>query len=718
VSPLLAAGKYTHAVTAYSEALENSPSAVLFANRAAAHLKLETYGSAIADAEAAMRLDPTYLKAWYRRGSARLALSRFKEARKDFAYVCAARPDDKDARAKLGECEKQVKQKAFLDAIATEEGANDLSATLAPSSLAVGPEYTGPRLPAIPGEGAASSSSSPSSASTSSSSSDSSSSSAAATPSSPRGAASGAASVAASSPEACAADESAVNKWGVSLGFVKALISDFKGQRLLHKRYTWELLIRAKKLLAGLPSLVHAPIPEGATRVNVCGDTHGQFYDTVNIFALCGFPSPTNPYVFNGDFVDRGSFSVENVLTLLALKLLYPDAVHLLRGNVSGGGGRGKRRNGRVGPPSRVCCDISLAHSHSLSPPPPRPAQHETKNMNMMYGFTGEVKAKYDTTTMNLFTEVFHALPLALCVDRRALVLHGGLFQQDGVTLEDIARIDRFREPPESGLMSDLLWSDPQPFPGRGPSKRGMGQSFGPDITARFLAANGLDVLIRSHEVKDDGYVVEHGGKCITVFSAVSRVGWGGVGWGGVGWGGVGWGRALPVPSRRPLALTLSAFLSPSPPLSPPHPPSAPTAAQLLRPDGQQGRRGAHPSGPLGGALLPLLRRGPAPAHQAHGLRERDELHVRTVNDGGMHGGRGIAVAKPRCWGWRERGRPLGAHFAHFCLFARGPPLFPARTRTARALSPPQGPESGHLLSTAPHQARASSARAPDRRPR
>jgi serine/threonine-protein phosphatase 5 len=526
----IAAGKYTHAVTAYSEALENSPSAVLFANRAAAHLKLETYGSAIADAEASMRLDPTYLKAWYRRGSARLALSRFKEARKDFAYVCAARPDDKDARAKLGECEKQVKQKAFLDAIATEEGANDLSATLAPSSLAVGPEYTGPHLPAIPGEGAASSSSSPSSASTSSSSSDSSSSSAAATPSSPRGAASGAASVAASSPEACAADESAVNKWGVSLGFVKALISDFKGQRLLHKRYTWELLIRAKKLLAGLPSLVHAPIPEGATRVNVCGDTHGQFYDTVNIFALCGFPSPTNPFVFNGDFVDRGSFSVENVLTLLALKLLYPDAVHLLRGNVSGGGGRGKRRNGRVGPPSRVCCDISLAHSHSLSPPPPRPAQHETKNMNMMYGFTGEVKAKYDTTTMNLFTEVFHALPLALCVDRRALVLHGGLFQQDGVTLEDIARIDRFREPPESGLMSDLLWSDPQPFPGRGPSKRGMGQSFGPDITARFLAANGLDVLIRSHEVKDDGYVVEHGGKCITVFSAVSRVGCGGGG--------------------------------------------------------------------------------------------------------------------------------------------------------------------------------------------
>ncbi len=68
--------------------------------------------------------------------------------------------------------------------------------------------------------------------------------------------------------------------------------------------------------------------------------------------------------------------------------------------------------------------------------------------------------------------------------------------------------------------MSDLLWSDPQPFLGRGASKRGVGQSFGPDITAAFLQLNGLQLLIRSHEVKDEGYVVEHNGKCVTVFSA------------------------------------------------------------------------------------------------------------------------------------------------------------------------------------------------------
>jgi len=51
--------------------------------------------------------------------------------------------------------------------------------------------------------------------------------------------------------------------------------------------------------------------------------------------------------------------------------------------------------------------------------------------------------------------------------------------------------------------MSDILWSDPQPFAGRGPSKRGVGQSFGPDVTAKFLETNGLSLVIRSHEVME-----------------------------------------------------------------------------------------------------------------------------------------------------------------------------------------------------------------------
>jgi diadenosine tetraphosphatase ApaH/serine/threonine PP2A family protein phosphatase len=49
--------------------------------------------------------------------------------------------------------------------------------------------------------------------------------------------------------------------------------------------------------------------------------------------------------------------------------------------------------------------------------------------------------------------------------------------------------------------MCELLWSDPQPGSGRAASKRGVGVAFGVDVTKRFLQDNGLDLLVRSHEV-------------------------------------------------------------------------------------------------------------------------------------------------------------------------------------------------------------------------
>lgn len=68
--------------------------------------------------------------------------------------------------------------------------------------------------------------------------------------------------------------------------------------------------------------------------------------------------------------------------------------------------------------------------------------------------------------------------------------------------------------------MCELLWSDPQQWMGRGPSKRGVGIQFGPDVTEAFCKLNKLDYIIRSHEVKDIGYETAHNGQCITVFSA------------------------------------------------------------------------------------------------------------------------------------------------------------------------------------------------------
>jgi len=246
------------------------------------------------------------------------------------------------------------------------------------------------------------------------------------------------------------------------------------------------VLLSARKYFAALPSLIEIGLPsvapqhdaESRPRVTVCGDTHGQYYDVLNIFEMNGWPDATNPYLFNGDFVDRGSFSFEVIMTFLLWKLHDPTCIYLSRGN------------------------------------------HETKNMNRIYGFEGEVKAKFDDKIFQLCLEVFEWLPLAATIENKIFVTHGGLPVEPGVTLNDVRRIKRGMEPPENGLMSDLLWSDPQPFPGKAPSKRGVGFAFGPDITAAFLEKNNLSLLVRSHEVKEEGYLVEHGGKTITVFSA------------------------------------------------------------------------------------------------------------------------------------------------------------------------------------------------------
>eukprot|EP00911_Craspedida_sp_UC1_P000599 UC1_evm1s457 len=137
-----------------------------------------------------------------------------------------------------------------------------------------------------------------------------------------------------------------------------------------------------------------------------------------------------------------------------------------------------------------------------------------------MYGFEGEVRAKYSAGIGDLFTSVYNWLPLGHVIHNKVMVVHGGLFSRDDVTLDELRKIKRDCQPPDTGLMCEMLWADPQHQMGRSPSKRGVGLQFGPDVTEAFLKHNNLELLIRSHEVKDAGYEVMHDGKCITVFSA------------------------------------------------------------------------------------------------------------------------------------------------------------------------------------------------------
>ncbi|KAJ3213777.1 Serine/threonine-protein phosphatase 5 [Dinochytrium kinnereticum] len=406
---------FDEAIALYTQAISYDPkNPALYSNRAFAYIRSEFYGAAITDAETAINIDPKFVKAYYRRAVGHMALGKLKDAVKDFKAVVKVAPRDADARIKLSECEKELKRIEFEKAISFEEDKKSAAQLLGDVNSIIVDSSY---------------------------------------------------------------DGPHLTEAGVTEEFVKSLLSHMEAQKKLHKKYLYTILLAAKEMFDNAPTIVDIDVPEGS-KLTVCGDIHGQYYDLLNIFKRNGYPSPTNMYLFNGDFVDRGSFSLECILTLLTYKVLYPSAMYLSRGN------------------------------------------HETDDMNKVYGFEGEVKSKFSDLTFKLFSEIFNAVPLGNLIGNKILVIHGGLFSKDGVTIEEIRKINRFRQPGSEGLMCELLWSDPQDSMGRSRSKRGVGIQFGPDVTEEFCKTNGLDCIIRSHEVKQDGYEVAHNGKCITIFSA------------------------------------------------------------------------------------------------------------------------------------------------------------------------------------------------------
>ncbi|GKY99052.1 hypothetical protein MPSEU_000860900 [Mayamaea pseudoterrestris] len=270
------------------------------------------------------------------------------------------------------------------------------------------------------------------------------------------------------------------------LEFVMTAIEHFRKERLINRWYLYRLLESCQKYFSQQPSLLEISLPKAPPqhdpkakpRITVCGDVHGQFYDVLHIFELNGYPHRNNPYVFNGDFVDRGAFSVEVITTLLMFKLYDPDCIHLIRGN------------------------------------------HETRGVNTHYGFYDEVSQKYNDLTPQRYNEVFDWLSPAAVINKKVFVVHGGIPTNETIKLKDIRKIQRGTD--RGRLMFQLLWNDPMEQPGVARSGRGYSaaERFGPDVTAAFLKRNKLALLVRSHEVRMDGYSVEHDGKTITVFSA------------------------------------------------------------------------------------------------------------------------------------------------------------------------------------------------------
>ncbi|KAG9293360.1 hypothetical protein G9A89_007606 [Geosiphon pyriformis] len=237
------------------------------------------------------------------------------------------------------------------------------------------------------------------------------------------------------------------------------------------------LCTRAREIFISQPILLELEAP-----IKICGDIHGQYYDLLRLFEYGGFPPEAN-YLFLGDYVDRGKQSLETICLLLAYKIKYPENFFILRGN------------------------------------------HECASINRIYGFYDECKRRYNIKLWKTFTDCFNCLPIAAIIDEKIFTMHGGL-SPDLQSMEQIRRVMRPTDVPDTGLLCDLLWSDPdKDVEGWSENDRGVSFTFGPDVVSRFLQKHDMDLICRAHQVVEDGYEFFAKRQLVTLFSAPNYCG-------------------------------------------------------------------------------------------------------------------------------------------------------------------------------------------------
>lgn len=237
------------------------------------------------------------------------------------------------------------------------------------------------------------------------------------------------------------------------------------------------LVLGAENVIAQQPALLTLEAP-----INIVGDIHGQFQDLLRLLDFYGMP-PHADYLFLGDYIDRGHNGLETMFLLLALKLKYPERIWLLRGN------------------------------------------HESPSINRMYGFFDECKRRYSAKLWNHFNELFNHLPMGATISKRVFCVHGGL-SPSLLTPQDLASVVRPFEVPDKGLLCDALWSDPDSgVEGWAENDRGVSFTFGEDRVKAFLERNDLDLIVRAHQVVENGYEFFAERRLVTVFSAPAYCG-------------------------------------------------------------------------------------------------------------------------------------------------------------------------------------------------
>ena len=126
---------------------------------------------------------------------------------------------------------------------------------------------------------------------------------------------------------------------------------------------------------------------------------------------------------------------------------------------------------------------------------------HECASINRIYGFYDEVKRRYNVKLWKTFTDCFNCLPIAAIIDEKIFCCHGGL-SPDLHSFEQIRRIARPTDIPDTGLLCDLLWSDPDKDTSEwGENDRGVSFTFGAEVVTRFLTRHDLDLICRGHQV-------------------------------------------------------------------------------------------------------------------------------------------------------------------------------------------------------------------------
>lgn len=242
-------------------------------------------------------------------------------------------------------------------------------------------------------------------------------------------------------------------------------IPTFDGEVLL------ELCEKAKQHFESMDVFLelHAPF-------YIVGDIHGNIFDLIRV--LVSAPPPRARFLFLGDYVDRGEYSVECLTLLFSLMIAYPEHVYLLRGN------------------------------------------HEFEMMNSSYGFSAEVSQQYQSKAIyDAFNDTFAFMPLVATFNGQVMCVHGGI----SPLVKDISQLKKIKRPLQSyevEIVSDLVWSDPC-YDSRSfdESRRGLGVQFGVRALQEFLDATNTRMLIRAHQCVQSG-ISRFGGELLyTVFS-------------------------------------------------------------------------------------------------------------------------------------------------------------------------------------------------------